>query len=162
MTELFRQLQRYVHERIERHRNQGLLRAAMAACASVAVADDGRVTLRERVRIDRILESLERLKVFDPHEGVELFNQHVELLRSDPAEGRRIVEEAVRAQLDAEPECAALLVRICLAVSLHGGEVAPSEREAIGSLCAAVHIDQEMVDQALQLAGKPDSRDAAI
>ena len=51
----------------------------MAACALVA-ASDGRVSLSERSRVDLILESLEGLSLFDPHEGVEAFNRYLQQL----------------------------------------------------------------------------------
>jgi len=34
---------------------------------------DGKVSFAENVRIDQILQTLDRLKVFDPHEGVDIF-----------------------------------------------------------------------------------------
>ena len=62
---------------LERRRNEPFLQAVMAASALVATAD-GEVAFSQRVRVDQILETLEQLKVFDPHEGVNLFNAYAE------------------------------------------------------------------------------------
>ena len=66
-------------EQMERHRNRPFLRAVMAACALVAAAD-GKVSLAERVRVDQILDTLEELRIFDPHEGVDLFNEFTDAI----------------------------------------------------------------------------------
>ena len=53
------------------------LEAAMAACAMVS-ASEGQVSFADRIRVDQIMDTLTRLKVFDPHEGVDLFNRVIE------------------------------------------------------------------------------------
>jgi tellurite resistance protein len=119
---------------LERHRQRPFLNAVMAACAYVATAR-GVVSLRERMAVDRVLETLDRLQVFDPHEGVELFNGFVDAMAASAAEGERQVLEAVDAEVAEEPDKAELLVRICLAVSDGPGGVTAPERTRIESLC---------------------------
>ena len=126
-------------ERMLRHRNRPFLRAAMAACALVAAAGGG-ASLRGRVRLDQILETLDALQVFDPHEGVELFNGLVELLADAPAEGRQVALEAIDEEVAREPEKAELLIRLCLAVSERDGAVPPAEGREIAALCRRLRV----------------------
>ena len=131
-------VERY-QEHLERQRNRPFLEAAMAACALVSIAD-GDVSLPERIKVDQILETLEALKVFDPHEGVELFNHFVEAIRASPRHGR---EEAVRAlaEVAENPEDARLLVRLCCAVSEADGEKTLSDQIEIVSLCSLMGVE---------------------
>ena len=92
MPGFFQSLMRDYRLQVERRRNRQFLDATMAACSLIAIAD-GEVTLAERIRVDRILETLEELKVFDPHEGVNLFNDYCRAIQDSPKEGR---EKAVR------------------------------------------------------------------
>ncbi len=102
-------------EGLERNRNRPFLKATMAACALVATAD-GRVSLGERVRVDQILETLEALKVFDPHEAVDLFNDFCDAILKSPQEGH---DTALSALADAavDEETKTLIIRICCAIS---------------------------------------------
>ena len=126
-------------EQVERNRNRPFLRAVMAACAVVA-ASDGVITLAERVRLDQIMETLEALKVFDPHEGVDLFNEFTDAILEHPAQGH---ERAIRAiePLTRDADCASLLLRICLAVSEADGEATLTDQIEIVSLCSRFGID---------------------
>ena len=59
----------------------------MAACALIAISD-GEITFSERIRVDQIVETLDALKVFDPHEAVDLFNDFTAAIRKSPKHGR--------------------------------------------------------------------------
>jgi len=124
---------------IERHRQRPFLKASMAACALAAVAD-GVPTLSERIRVDQILETLEALKIFDPHEGVDLFNEYSEALLESPAEGHKKALDAIRA-VNGSPETAALLVRMCLAVAEAKGQKCRTDEVEIEAVCKALGVD---------------------
>jgi tellurite resistance protein TerB len=126
-------------ERLERQRRLPFLRACMAACATIAIAD-GEVSFPERVRVDQILETLEALQIFDPHDGVNLFNEFVDAIRDNPRAGR---ESAMAAMLDVadDPESADLLVRVCCAVSEADGEKHLTDQIEIVSLCSRLGIE---------------------
>lgn len=126
-------------ERLERQRRRPFLRACMAACATIAIAD-GEVTFPERVRIDQILETLEALKIFDPHDGVNLFNEFVDAIRDNPRAGREAALAAMH-EVAHEPESAALLVRVCCAVSEADGEKHLTDQIEIVSLCSQLGIE---------------------
>ena len=140
MTDLFPHLRQLLHEQIERHRHRGFLEAAMAACALVAAAD-GHASFRERSRIDGILESLEGLRVFDPHEGVDAFDRYLERLEIQPEAGRREAVEAVRRQIDEDPAQGPLLLRLCRVISEANGEPSSEKRRAIADLCAELGLE---------------------
>ncbi|MSO80744.1 MAG: hypothetical protein EXQ97_03755 [Alphaproteobacteria bacterium] len=59
----------------------------MAVCAFVAM-DDGAVSFSERARMDAVLEGVSRLALFDQHDGVEMFNNHVEAFGRDAVAAR--------------------------------------------------------------------------
>lgn len=131
-------------EGLERNRNRPFLRATMAACALVATAD-GKVSIVERVRVDQILETIEALKIFDPHEAVDLFNEFADAILESPHEGH---DKALLALADAagDEDTKALIVRICCAIS----EVKHDETDNVSfaadqieivSLCSRLGVD---------------------
>ena len=125
----------------ERHRNRPFLEATMAACALVAYADED-VSLSERFQIDQVLERLDRLKIFDPHDGVNFFNEVVEKLKDAPEEAS---ETALRriAGFAGDPESARMLVRVCHAVSWADGDVSEAERARIDEVCSVLGLVYE-------------------
>lgn len=127
-------------EELQRHRHRPFLRAAMACCALVS-ASEGVVSLRHRVRVDQILDTFDALRLFDPHEGIDLFNEFVEEVRLHQETGRARALAAVDEEVAEEPEKAQLLVRICVAVSAQGGEIRSSEQREIQALCARYGVE---------------------
>ena len=127
-------------EHLERQRNRPFLRAAMAACSVVALAD-GEVSFAQRVRVDQILETLDKLKVFDPHEGVNLFHEFTDGILEHPEHGHQMALEAIREVADHDAEDAKLLIRVCLAVSEAEGEMKLADQIEIVSLCSTLGIE---------------------
>jgi len=128
-----------LHGRFERQRNRPFLEGVMAACALVATTD-GDVSFGEQVRVDQILQTLDQLKVFDPHEGVEIFREFTEAILAHPRDGHEKALEAV-AKVSEDLEAGALLLRICLAVSEADGDVSLADQIEIVSLCSRFGID---------------------
>lgn len=128
-----------LQERLERQRNRPFLQACMAACAVVATTD-GRVSFGENVRVDQILETLDRLKVFDPHEGVDLFRDYCDAILEDPRAGHDKALADI-APIASDQEDGALLLRICLAVSEADGEASLADQIEIVTLCSRFGID---------------------
>jgi len=143
MSGFLTSLTKLYREQMQRHRNRPFLRAAMGGCALVSTAG-GAVTLRERVRVDQVLETLDTLRVYDPHEGVELFNEFVEALEASAQQGRSRVLEAIDAEVAQEPEKAELLIRICLAISEVEDGVPVREHEQIAALCEHLGVTDEI------------------
>ena len=139
--ELINSLVEGYRDMMERYRNGPLLAGAMAACALVATSD-GRVSLSERVRVDQILETLDALKVFDPHEGVDLFIQFCDALVEHPQAGFEKAVTAIRAVSD-HPDTCQLLVRICMAVSAVTSGDHFTDRVQILMICALLDVEPE-------------------
>ncbi|MEA3278902.1 MAG: hypothetical protein U9Q81_27130 [Pseudomonadota bacterium] len=145
MPEFIHNVNLLYRSQLVRHRNRPFLRAAMAACALVSMAN-GAVSLRQRVRVDRVMETLDALKIFDPHEGVELFNEFVEGLNEDADAGRRRAMEVVAREVGQDLGKARLLARICLAVSEREGAIPPAERCEIAELCRCIGLEPGAYD----------------
>lgn len=126
---MFEKLREAIQEAVERHRHRPFLEAAMAACAYVAMAD-GSISIGERGRVDDILEHLDQLRIFDPHEGVDLMNDFADGLREDPVKGKKAVMKAV-AEMSDDPEAAYLVARMCIAISNADADFSPEERQAV-------------------------------
>lgn len=140
---------------VERLRKRPFLKASMAACALAAVAD-GAPTLSERIRVDQILETLEALKIFDPHQGVDLFNEYSNAILQSREDGHKKALDAVRA-VSGNPDCAALLLRMCLAVAEAKGEKTRMDEIEIAAVCEVLGIDYEDIG-----LYREDSADARI
>ena len=79
---------------VERYQNKGFLKAAMAVCALTALAD-GRVSLSGRYRIDAIIETMERLRIYDPHKAVAILDDFFDDLRSDRERAASVLEQKI-------------------------------------------------------------------
>lgn len=124
---------------VKRHQNLPFLKATMAACALVATAD-GDVSFTESVRVDQIVETLEELKAFDPHEAVDLFKDYCDAILTAPKIGHAQVLEELDV-VRSEPETAALLIRICLAVAESNGPTSLVDQIEIVTLCSILELD---------------------
>ena len=141
MAGFFDSLINNYREQVERHRQRPLLEASMAACALTAMAD-GNVSFPERVRVDQILETLDALRVFDPHEGVNLFNEFTEDIRENSRKGHERAVKVVQSVAD-DPEIAELIIRISLAINEADGEVSLVDQIATVTLCSLLGVDPE-------------------
>jgi tellurite resistance protein len=125
----------------EKEQNRPFLEAAMAACAMVSAAE-GDVSFADRIRVDQIMETLTRLKVFDPQEGVDLFNRYTDAILASPQEGREAALKTIKS-VTSDLETAELLIDLCLAVSLSDGVTSLVEHIEIVSLCGLIGVDPE-------------------
>ena len=131
-------------EALERNRNRPFLNATMAACALVATAD-GKISLGERVRVDQILETLEALKIFDPHEAVDLFNEFSDAILESPHAGHDKALMALAEGAD-DDETKSLIIRICCAISevkhdRGDKKMIAADQIEIVSLCSRLGVD---------------------
>ncbi|HFD11083.1 MAG TPA: hypothetical protein ENJ32_01230 [Crenotrichaceae bacterium] len=101
MTEILSNITYLLNAQITQHRNKPFLKAAMAACALVASAN-GKVTLYQRMKLDQILETQNRLAIFDPHDGINLFNEYAERLQNDSHSTRKQLYETIKSTIDCE------------------------------------------------------------
>ena len=138
---------------IERHKNKPFLNGTMAACALVAIAD-GEVSFSERIRVDQIIAALDALKVFDPHEAVEVFNRFCDDIIESPQQGREKALQAMRTAADTE-EKANLMVRIFLGICESGGEASLAKQIEVVLLCSM--LGKEPGDLGLYIDNPDDS-----
>ena len=124
---------------VERHKKRPFLNGTMAACALVAIAD-GQVSFSERVRVDQIINALHTLKVFDPHEAVDIFNRICDDIIKSPKQGREKAMQAVRAAADTD-EKASLMVRIFLGICEAGGKASLATQIEAVMLCSIIGKD---------------------
>jgi tellurite resistance protein len=124
---------------LERHRQRPFLKASMAACA-LAAAADGAPTFCARIRVDQILETLETLKIFDPHEAVDLFNEYSKTLLKSPADGHQKALDAIKA-MTGNPDTLALLVRMYIAVAEAKEGKSGSDEAEFEAVCKTLGID---------------------
>ncbi|CAN0538915.1 unnamed protein product, partial [Laminaria digitata] len=122
---------------LNRHKQRPFLEAVAAACALVATAD-GEVSFSERARLDTVIESLSQLRLFDPHEVVDAFDEHVAQL-ADNDDGVAAMLKVISAGTRAEG-AADLLLRISAAMSLADGRDSSDEHEIIHKICAALQL----------------------
>ena len=130
------------HVQLERHRNRPFLRGVMAASALVATIR-GEVTLGQRLRLDKVMETLTQLSVFDPHEGVDLFNEYVQAIFDEPRKGQVRALRDVTEVAGEDREKAELLIRICLAISEADGGIDLAEQIEIVTLCSILGVDPD-------------------
>ena len=139
MSGLLSSLTNAYTEMLERHRNLQFLKAVMSASAIMALAN-GKVTFNEPVRVDQILETLDTLAVFDPHEGVDLFNEYIEGILEDSEAGHEKCWADIHAAVK-DSETAALMLRICLAICAADGEVNLPEQIAVVMLASRLGVE---------------------
>jgi tellurite resistance protein len=129
---------------IERFRNRPFLEAVMAASALVATAD-GAVKLAELATLDEVLETVRALRVYDPHQAVDLYRQYAAELLDQPQPAR---EKALRAiaRIADEPDAARILLKIALAIGMADDALGDAERAALASICDALRLPQSALD----------------
>ena len=144
MTDFFTQMRAAFAEHIERFQNRDFLEAAMAATALVSMAD-GTVNLTEANTVDQALEAVQQLKIYDPHEAVDLFHHHIDALRDDPAgEKDRILE--IVDKIAGDEQEARILIRICVAIGKSDGNFMESEQAVIRELARRLELDPAGID----------------
>lgn len=130
---------------LQRHKQRPFLEAVAAACALVATAD-GEVSFSERARLDSVIESLSQLRLFDPHEVVDAFDEHVARLAA-VEKGTDALLKVVVAGTRAEG-AADLLLRISAAISLADGRDSADEHAVMEQICAALGLPDKAVEDA--------------
>ena len=126
---IFKDLISEIHKALVKHDNRKFLEATMAACAIVANAD-GVVSFSERGCFDQIINLVDRLRIYGPHEAVDLFNEYVERLNDhEKLEKTALlvkIKKVISQKKDQE-----LLLKICWMISKADGEIKRPERDAI-------------------------------
>ena len=139
---MFEKIREAIQGAAARHKHRPFLEAAMAACAYVAMAD-GRISIGERGRVDDLLDHLEQLRIFDPHEGVDLMNEYADALQSDPQVGRDAVMSAV-SRMASDREAAFLVAKMCIVISNADSDFSAEERRAASEVIDALKVGDQV------------------
>ena len=128
-----------VQERLHRHQDRAFLKAAMAASALAAYAD-GTVSLSERYSIDDMLENVERLNIHDPDKAVQILNDYVHALESDPESAQSVLIGKLK-RIAGDREAAELIARIAYAVCHADDQFNYAERLQFAEICQTLGVD---------------------
>jgi tellurite resistance protein len=139
MTGFFRQARKALATEIEKFQNRNFLEATMAASALVALAD-GDVNLAELNIIDQALDTIRELRIYDPHEAVDIYRDYMDGLKASPAKARIEILEEV-AKIADDPRAARLLVRVCVAIVKADDDITEKEKAVIGDLCDTLRLN---------------------
>ena len=129
----------FILERIEKHRDRGFLKAAMAACALTAYAD-GKVSYTERDKVEDILDSLRWLLLEDAGKAMETFESFVTALEDNTPVAEKVLLGKL-SRISADQEAADLIVHIALEV-IHADEhFNRAERLQLTEICDALGLN---------------------
>ena len=126
-----------------RYWDKPFLKSAMAVCALATLAD-GEVSLSERYRVDAILNAVERLRVHNPHKAIDIMNDYIEALRTEPEKAIDVLQGKI-SRYAGDYKSARTLLRIAYLVISSDDEVVRSEREAFDQICATLNVDPDEI-----------------
>jgi tellurite resistance protein TerB len=138
---------------VERYQNKGFLKAAMAVCALSALAD-GRVSLSGRYRIDAIIETMERLRIYDPRKAIAILDEFLDDLRSDHEGAAAVLEQKIGRYAD-DYKSARTLLRIAYLVLSADGAISTAKTTAFNEICRSLGVDPKEIWDKLAGAGSP-------
>lgn len=128
-----------VKESVTRFKNKEFLEAVVAGCALVAAAD-GQIDAKEKETMAGFIQRNEDLKVFDMTTVIETFNKFASSFEFNAMIGKG---EALRAvhKIRTNEEAAKLLVRVCCAIGMTGGDLDHNEKAVIKDICAELGLN---------------------
>lgn len=129
---------------LDKFRNRQFLDATMAASALVSLAD-GDANITEFSILDQALETIHELKIYDPHDAMDLYRDYIDRLRQDPAQTRETILQIV-AKIQGDEHAARLLIRVCVAIGKADEDFSEPEKTTIKALCRELALDPEELD----------------
>ena len=139
MAGIFDEARDALAQELARFRNRQFLEAAMAAAALVAMAD-GKVSLPEQVTLDQVLETVQELRIYEPHAAVDIYRDHVDALAADSFTAREKILATV-AKLAGDEAAGRVLIHSCVAIAKSDDDFSPPEQIAVRELCRALGLD---------------------
>ena len=141
MASFFRSAKTALAAELDKLRNRQFLDAAMAASALVSMAD-GDANITEYSILDQALETIEALRIYHPHEAMDLYGDYIEGLRTDPAETRRKIMQSIE-RIRGDRDAAELLIRLCLAIGKADEDFSEPEMAVIAELRRVLALDDK-------------------
>jgi tellurite resistance protein len=139
MVGFFKQAKEALAAELDKFRNRQFLDATMAASALVSMAD-GDANITELNILDQALETIQELRIYDPHDALDLYRDYLEGLRQDPAGTREKIMQTI-GKLRDDPHAATLLIRVCVAIGKADDNFSAPEMTVIQDLCQALALD---------------------
>ena len=127
--------------KVQRLRGRRFLDAAMAAAALVSTADKD-VRLSEQFALDRLIERMEQLRIFDPRAGIELHRRYVERIMAESGNGRRDAIDAV-SSFQGDEERRLLILYVGVVVARADGDLPEPETRALADISSALGLPVE-------------------
>jgi tellurite resistance protein len=127
--------------KVQRLRGRRFLDAAMAAAALVSSADED-VRLSEQYALDHLLARMDKLRVFDPHAGVELHRRYVERIAAEPGNGRQDAIDSV-SSFRGDEEKGLLILYVGAVVAKADGDLSEPETRALADISTALGLPAE-------------------
>lgn len=139
MVGFFKHAKEALAVELDKFRNRQFLDATMAASALVSMAD-GDANITELNILDQALETIQELRIYDPHDALDLYRDYLEGLRQDPAGTREKIMQAIGKLRDDE-HAAMLLIRVCVAIGKADENFSEPEKAVIQDLCGSLTLD---------------------
>ena len=141
MASFFKSAKIALAAELDKLRNRQFLDAAMAASALVSMAD-GDANITEYSILDQALETIEALRVYDPHDAMDLFRDYIEGLRTDPAATRHKIMQSIE-RIRGDRDAAELPIRLCLAIGKADEDFSEPEMAVIAELRRVLALDDK-------------------
>ena len=126
-------------QELQKFRNCPFLETTMAASALVASAD-GAINFVKLTMLDQSLAAINELKIYDPHDAIDIYRKHAEALAADPGAAREKILHLIR-KLSDDEHAARLLIKVCVAIGKSDDDFTESEKTAIDQLCAIMGLN---------------------
>lgn len=127
-------------DQVQRLRNRRFLDASMAAAALVSTADED-VRLSEQFAIDGLLERLERLRVFDPHAGVDLHRGYADGILKDGEGGKQKALASIES-FQGDEERGLLILYVGATVARADGTLSKPEIAVLGQISEVLGLPE--------------------
>ena len=135
---------------VERYRSKDVLKAVLAVCALAARANPS-ISLETRYRIDRILDRLDLVELFDRRKVTEVLNDYIYALEQDRAGASAVLYDKVR-RMAGDHKRARTLLRIAYLIMMADDLMSPTEQAEFDRLCQLLSVEPEMVTSGLRAA----------
>ena len=126
-------------QELQKFRNRPFLETTMAASSLVASAD-GAINFAKLTMLDQSLAAINELKIYDPHDAIDIYRKHAEALAADPGAAREKILRLIR-KLSDDKHAARLLIKVCVAIGKSDDDFTESEKTAIDQLCANMGLN---------------------
>jgi tellurite resistance protein TerB len=139
MSGILQQARTALSQKLQKFHNRSFLQATMAASALIASAD-GEINIVKLTMLDQVLATINELKIYDPHDAIEIYREHAEALTADPGAASEKILRLVR-KLSGDEHAARLLIKVCVAIGKSDDDFTESKKIAIEQLCVNMGLN---------------------